>query len=416
MKIYHILIISIFLRLIPAITTIIPPLEPDSGHYNQIATGILSGKGFGDVLTRPPVYPVFLSGIYAIFGEGNFTAVKVIQAILSTITVYIVFILTKELLTNHIWTSSLRSLERTTIQGAEASSVALLASIICSVDPFQIYFCGKILTETIFILLLVLFIYLFERSISNKGYLRHLPAPVTEKRGLQRSWIYWIFPCGIVLGIANLSRAVALGIFFFYIISGIVAGKIRLPKGGYKDIIKISVIFIVALLVMLPWILRNYSVFGKFIPVSVQKGWNMYEGLNPNFDNPEAIKSWQDKMGEEIAGMNIIDGDNYFWKKSINWIKSHPKEFIVLSIRKFFKFWRLYPYGFAYSLKIQIVSVAFFVPLLLFAIYGIILSIKEWQKFWILYSTIIYFSILGMLFACQIRYRIPVHSILAIFA
>lgn len=40
----------------------------DSVQYSAAAVNLLANGEFGESYTRPPVYPVFLAGIYAVFG------------------------------------------------------------------------------------------------------------------------------------------------------------------------------------------------------------------------------------------------------------------------------------------------------------------------------------------------------------
>jgi len=43
----------------------------DSVRYSTAAVILLTHGEFGEAYTRPPVYPVFPAGIYAVFGEKN---------------------------------------------------------------------------------------------------------------------------------------------------------------------------------------------------------------------------------------------------------------------------------------------------------------------------------------------------------
>ena len=78
----------------------------DAHGYNDYALAILNNA---DWLTnpefhghhRPCGYPIFLAMIYSIFDINNFYAVYIIQAILSTLTVYYIFKLSTSILTKH---------------------------------------------------------------------------------------------------------------------------------------------------------------------------------------------------------------------------------------------------------------------------------------------------------------------------
>src|SRR5678816_3002238 len=69
--------------------------EPDDGRiYSQIARNVLEQHVYSHdtqppytpSLIRLPGYPLFLVAIYSIFGHGNNTAVRLVQALLDTAT------------------------------------------------------------------------------------------------------------------------------------------------------------------------------------------------------------------------------------------------------------------------------------------------------------------------------------------
>src|ERR1044072_931220 len=73
----------------------LPNDEPDDGRvYSQLARNILeqhvysheSQAPYAPSIIRLPGYPLFLAGVYAVFGHGNDTAVRVVQAVIDTLT------------------------------------------------------------------------------------------------------------------------------------------------------------------------------------------------------------------------------------------------------------------------------------------------------------------------------------------
>src|SRR5678815_3769849 len=93
-SIYALLIvIALGFRLFIALR--LPNDEPDDGRvYSQIARNMLEQHVYSietqapytPTLIRLPGYPLFVAAIYAVFGHGNNTAVRVAQAMLDTIT------------------------------------------------------------------------------------------------------------------------------------------------------------------------------------------------------------------------------------------------------------------------------------------------------------------------------------------
>ncbi len=93
-KIWIIVIVGILLRF--GVLMIFQFAEPvmDAAGYDEIGWNIASGNGYkvnGEVtVRRAPGYPVFLAGAYKMFGH-SYTAVRIIQALLYSISVLFLF-------------------------------------------------------------------------------------------------------------------------------------------------------------------------------------------------------------------------------------------------------------------------------------------------------------------------------------
>src|SRR5262249_20597934 len=80
----------------------LPNDEPDDGRlYARIATNVLEHRSYSietedpysPTFIRVPGYPLFLAGVYAVFGHGNNRAVRIVQAGLDTITCWLIALL-----------------------------------------------------------------------------------------------------------------------------------------------------------------------------------------------------------------------------------------------------------------------------------------------------------------------------------
>src|SRR5436309_9815578 len=87
------LLVALGFRLFVALR--LPNDEPDDGRvYAQIARNVLeqhvyshdSQQPYAPSIIRLPGYPLVLAAVYAIFGHGNNTAVRVVQAVVDTAT------------------------------------------------------------------------------------------------------------------------------------------------------------------------------------------------------------------------------------------------------------------------------------------------------------------------------------------
>jgi 4-amino-4-deoxy-L-arabinose transferase-like glycosyltransferase len=117
----------------------------DGLSYDNIARNLISGVGYWDTTGEwpgePPFadpsaptvrwipgYPLFIAGVYLIFGE-SYRTVYVAQAVLGVAIAGLIYLLAKDTLGKH---------------------VGVLAVFLYAVDPFSITICGRFQTEQLF--------------------------------------------------------------------------------------------------------------------------------------------------------------------------------------------------------------------------------------------------------------------------
>src|SRR5262249_31734356 len=122
----------------------LPSDEPDDGRvYALIARNVLdhhsysleTEEPYAPTFIRVPGYPLFLAGIYRLFGQDNNRAVRVAQAILSTLTCLIVGLIALA------WAPAQWSETR-------RRRALLLAIALAAICPFTAIYVSVILTET----------------------------------------------------------------------------------------------------------------------------------------------------------------------------------------------------------------------------------------------------------------------------
>src|SRR5205085_2268986 len=121
----------------------LPTDEPDDGRlYARIANNVLDRHGYSIATEEPfeptyirlPAYPLFLAATYKLFGRDNNTAARVIQAVVDTLTCWLVAWLALA------WTPAAWSLEAR----RRALLIALALAATC---PFLAIYVATILTE-----------------------------------------------------------------------------------------------------------------------------------------------------------------------------------------------------------------------------------------------------------------------------
>lgn len=142
-----------------------------------------------------------------------------------------------------------------------------------------------------------------------------------------------IYPvlAGLCAGMAALTRSQGL-----LLLLPLVVGAISLKDEQLAHRLRRSgLILATALLVITPWIIRNYSLFGQFVPISTNGGFNLAIGHNPTNSptwNPYADTS--SVIAERIAaggGMawNESQRDSFFLRQAVGHIAGDPAQALV---------------------------------------------------------------------------------------
>ncbi len=340
---------------------------PDSRQWNGIALNILEGNGMildeGAKALRPPAYSLFLSLVYAVFGRENLLAVRIVQAFLSAATCLIVYLLGKRLF------------------GTAAAKIALAA---CAIYPFFIYYSGAVLTETLFIFLLSLIML----SLSGKRF----------------AW------AGFVFGLGILCRS-ELIVFLIVSLAGMF---IVMPA---KDAIRRSLVTAaIALAVLAPWMIRNYRVFGEFVPLTTMSGYTFYEGNNPH--NPTGGPGGALPF-PDTRGMGETEKDRFLRHEAIAAIRANPGRMPALWWSKFKRLWnvRLNTDNPAYASRLTVLaSVISFAPVLALFLLGLVLSWPLRRELIYIYLLVLHTTAANLAFVSSLRYRLPLEPFMIIVA
>jgi len=138
---YFMLLAAFFLRLYFALT-VKPAVDySDMALYNELA----SAGGFPTSL--PPLYPLFLRLVYSIFGASNYTAVFVIQAVLSVATVWLFYYVTAKI---------------------EDERAGLVAAAFATIYPVFIAYNLTTMTESLSLLVVMLLLAVFVKGMDER--------------------------------------------------------------------------------------------------------------------------------------------------------------------------------------------------------------------------------------------------------
>ena len=235
--------------------------DDDGRYYALIARNVLNHNAYSGeeeepflpTLVRTPGYPLFLAGVYQVFGQDNNRAVRVIQATLDTGACWLVALLAL------CWSPGEWELTR-------RRRSMLWALALAAVCPFTAIYVSTILTETSAMLLVTGFALLASLGLGTRAGRRQACA--------------WM-AAGILGGLATLVRpdsALFVGGagLALVLISGyrVIAGRrdpnwVQPARRVLVPAFSCGLLLVFGFAAMLtPWTLRNLRVFGIFQPVA----------------------------------------------------------------------------------------------------------------------------------------------------
>jgi 4-amino-4-deoxy-L-arabinose transferase-like glycosyltransferase len=284
----------------------------DEQHYRQLAENVLAGHGFGwgagqPTSIRPPLYPGLLALTWAIAGHVDLQAVRLLQICLALLTTGLVYALGSR---------------------AFGPAVGRWAAAVFWLYPSLVFFNLVILTETLFTLLLVAFLYATVRLFQ------------TLNPGLA-------LVSGLVLGAAALTRSVLwpLPILLCPLL------LLTLQTSWRRRTALTLIVLAGYVSVVAPWAVRNTRVQGVLTIVDTMGGLNLRMGnyeFTPDDRMWDAVaiegtKSWSYSLLQEMPGASLTEGQKEKWaqRKAVEYMQEHPWETLRRSTIKFSDFWGL---------------------------------------------------------------------------
>jgi 4-amino-4-deoxy-L-arabinose transferase-like glycosyltransferase len=215
----------------------------DAHDYDTHARSIAAGRGFAHIgpgpaartAFRPPGYPYFLGGVYALTGVQRAHAARrvvvgrIANALVGTAIVALCGVLSAQLF---------------------GRRVALAAIVLAAVYLPLILVGGSLMSEPLFAALL----------------LASLSAAIQHRRRADR--YRWAALAGVLGGLAILTRANAA----ILLVPLIVTVWNARPRWSRRALTPPATLLVVALLTTAPWTVRNAVALGSFVPVTTQLG------------------------------------------------------------------------------------------------------------------------------------------------
>jgi 4-amino-4-deoxy-L-arabinose transferase-like glycosyltransferase len=227
------------------------PLGGDPLGYILRAGDLAHGRGYVSFLTgrptayQPPGWPMFLAGWYWIANhtplpDNQWKMAGALNVLLAAASMCLLFAIGRRLFN---------------------ARVGLIATAVYALWPNLIYYTGAAALETFFIFLVLLVMWL----------LLHYGWPHAEKV----PWIAFVL-AGLATGEMLLVRPFGVVVILAMLVAGIIAGR-----GWRRACKEFAVMTGVAVLVLVPWTIRNERDLHGFVPVATNLGETFCIGHQP---------------------------------------------------------------------------------------------------------------------------------------
>ena len=363
--------------------------EDDGQDYLALAKSIAHNGTYAGIYgitsARPPLYPLALSVLYRLC-RGALPCVRLWQVFLSLALYPLLWLLARRL---------------------RLSPLAAWLLLICyTIYPVFLYLPTRILTENLFVPLLLAFSVIF---MDYKTPGRLAASAVTAGLAALTRPMFLIFPL------------FAASYIFIY------------QRGNYRKALRhTALLCLVMVLTIAPWTLRNYLTWHGFCPITTNSGNTLMINNNDllfaipgptpqnrvfekNILHPDFLPGTQ-----KWDSMNELQRDRELLRRTFAWIRQHPGRFVRLWPRKLLSFWhysqnpqsdRLRP-----GLK-DLASLLSYGLLAPFMLLGFFLSLRDPQPNRLFPLLLVcHFTFTTLLFGGSLRFRVPLEPFLMAWA
>lgn len=385
---YYLLALLAFFLRVAALLILKRHLFPEIWEYDTIAINILNGLGYiikdGNTLKYmygDPLYAYFSAFVHLLSGR-NYVALEMVQIVISSLTVIPIFLIAKKIF---------------------SEKTGYIAGLLFAIHPGIIIYATKIHEFTLTVFLISLIAYLV--SLNN--------AKLRENMVI-----------GILVGFGILLRPTLL----FFIPCIFVYDFLRL--GNIRQIFKRTCfIFIVAFLIISPWLCRGYVLFKRVIFITTTSTELFWRGNNPNASGSSMdiggkaiLEKAPEEFKERLYGLDEIGQYDFYRNEAFNFIESNWSVFFNATLRKFIYFWTFAPQtGLLYSSLWKKLYMCFYFPILVLFVIGMNMAIRESKKqdfafvvFVLMF--IVCISLVQSLYYTEIRHRWAIEPLMMIFS
>lgn len=399
-----------------------------STAYDEYALNLLETGVYGREAGVPdsniaPLYSYVVAAVYATIGRGGLQ-IGLLHILLDCLMIALVYDISRRLFT-----------EGTLFGQPIGEWVGTGASLFTALYPYLVFQNLTLIDTPLFMTLMMLFIWLM--------------VILREEESYSRKTLLIAIAGGFVLGITTLTRAL-LPLF------AILTAIWFLMRLRFVDsVLRLLPVAIVSVLVLIPWMIRSYTVYGEVISVALNTGDNLWQGNNPmtiplfeaGYD-----AQWSQPPENAIRG-DVFRNNDVLTQAAIDYLQTNPDQIPALLWTKFLVYWSVeiaprnnpayplildeqgnlipdidndrelqdeetflqYESG-LFDTVARPLQVIYFAPLLLLAIIGIVLTANQWRELSLLWFLQISMTLMYLIFHPGTRYRVPTDPLLFAFS
>lgn len=403
---FNLLVFSVVVLKFMLLLVVFPWLLPKLGNnfnaglfpdgYGSIAYNLVAGNGYrmyddtSLTMLRSPGFVLVLASVFLVFGKSLF-AVQFMQLLMSLATAAIIYYLANRLF--------------------KTRSIAVVASLIFLFHP------GVLIAETRGGIECTLML-CFTACVALSYMVLDDPR--------WRNFVY----LGILFGFTMLVKS-SIAIYFPVLVAIILWWR---PKGLSVNslLIRFIVAGLVSVVIMMPWIIRNYNISGQFVPTMTVGGLAMFQGAymvkNAESDKDSYVllneaaarqitiahemnlKTHEDFFPQFYSPNDEINYYNQLGRLAINDYKESPWLLLKAIEHNTWAFWFQ-----GRTQRATILNIILTAPILVLMLWGSVLAVKTTRDAWLLLAAIVAFIAPHLFILAMARYHvilIPLISVL----
>ncbi len=387
---------------------------------NLMATGVYGREpGIADA-GLPPLYSYALAAIYSLLGR-HYLSVGLSHIVFDLLAIVLLYDICRRLI------------------ASRGDWVGALAGLFFALYPYLLFQNLTLNDTALWILLLHLFVWLL--------------IALRERETLDRRTLLLALATGAVLGVSALARALLPPLALLAVI------WLRLRLSWRQTLLRLLPVAGLSLLLLFPWLVRGYQIYGAFVPIALNSGENIYQGNNawtvPVF-RAGYDAQWLPPPADAPPRTDLLGRNSALAAAGWRYLRENPARIPELLLVKFGIYWNpqvtplnnlrqgeklsvneagevqiitdegthtgvtaanaAYQEDSLFNVVGRRVHVLYFGGLLLLAIAGAWLSRREWRALSLLVFVQFSQTLMYLLFHPSTRYRSPSDPLLFVFS